>query len=227
MFDKLTFNNEKEKTEFKKYTSLKGIYLYKQVYDILLELSNNTSVKYKELSSIIRYDKNLRDTTYKYLATVEEYLRALLCEKFDVNEEEKNFEKHCGARLKEALFAKTDSSTSNLYLKLKPDFSALMDVCIDKKLINISSSQKKHIKELRNHTMHHNLLLLGNATNGKALLDNFNVLEKQLNDFIEVLPVEYKTGFLSDIKKLNGSSERPFLRKFYLEVDNGKLRICT
>jgi hypothetical protein len=226
MFDKLIFLNENEKTEFEKYTSLKGIYLYKQVYDILLELNCNNSVKYKELSSIIRYDKNLRDTIYKYLATVEEYLRALLCEKYDVNEEEKAFEGH-NTRLKEALFSKTDSSKSNLYLKLKSDFSILMDVCIDKKLIKISPSQKKHIKDLRNHTMHHNLLLLGNAINVKSLHDNFNTLENQLNDFIELLPCEYKKGFLSDIKKLNGHVSRPFLRRFYLEVDNGKLRICT
>ena len=225
MFDKLIFLNEKEKTEFEKYTSLKGIYLYKQVYDILLELSNNNSVKYKELSSIIRYDKNLRDTIYKYLATVEEYLRALLCEKFDVNKEEKAFEKHCAPRLKEALFDKTESSKSNLYLKLKPDFSVLMDVCIYKKLINISPSQKKHIKDLRNHTMHHNLLLLGNAINIKSLYDNFNTLENQLNDFIELLPCEYKKGFLLDIRKLNGSIKRQFLTRFYLEDSNGGICI--
>ena len=39
MFEQLTFTNEKEeqeKQEFKKYLSLKGEYLYKQVYDILL-----------------------------------------------------------------------------------------------------------------------------------------------------------------------------------------------
>ena len=46
MFEQLTFTNEKEKQEFKKYLSLKGKYLYKQVYDILLEKNKG---KYKRI----------------------------------------------------------------------------------------------------------------------------------------------------------------------------------
>ena len=62
MFEKLTFASPKEKEDFEKYKKLKGVYLPKQVYDILLEANGGETVTYAELSSIIRYEKNLRDT---------------------------------------------------------------------------------------------------------------------------------------------------------------------
>ena len=63
---------EKESAEFEKYKALKGEYLYKQVSDILFELDGKP-VSYSDVSSIIRYDKNLRDTLFIYLATFEEW----------------------------------------------------------------------------------------------------------------------------------------------------------
>ena len=58
MFEKLTYASLKEREDFEKYKKLKGIYLHKQVYDILLEANGGETVTYAELSSIIRYDKN-------------------------------------------------------------------------------------------------------------------------------------------------------------------------
>lgn len=84
MFDNLTFNSDAEKTEFAKYIHLKGECLHKQVYDILSE-ANNGSVTYYELSSLIRYDKKLRDKLYIYFATAEEYLKAQLTDRYDAN----------------------------------------------------------------------------------------------------------------------------------------------
>lgn len=84
MFEKLIFKNEYESNEFKKYIQLKGECLHKQIYDILNE-ANNGSVTYYELSSLIRYDKNLRDKLYIYFATAEEYLKAQLTDRYDAN----------------------------------------------------------------------------------------------------------------------------------------------
>ena len=85
MFEDLIFANDFEKQTFKKYLPLKGKFLHKQIYDILKE-ANGGQVTYYELSSVLRYDKNLRDTLYIYLATAEEYLKALLLDKFDSDE---------------------------------------------------------------------------------------------------------------------------------------------
>ena len=62
MFKKLRFKTKREEIEFNKYIKLKGEFLYKQIYDILLE--NKEIIWYEEISSYVRYDKNLRDKLY-------------------------------------------------------------------------------------------------------------------------------------------------------------------
>ena len=229
MFEQLTFTNEKEeqeKQEFKKYLSLKGKYLYKQVYDILLE-KNKGTVSYQELSSVIRYDKNLRDALYIYLATCEEYLRALLLKHYDVAIDCPKFNQHRSNSLMHELKEKNEFSQSNLYFKLNVDFGVLLQICREKGLIDIPSSDFEAIKTLRNHTMHHAMLLFGQAHDFKETLDNFNVLEKQLNALLSLLPKEYQNGFIASIKKLNGTGRKKFLQEFYLEYEDDKLHIKT
>ena len=228
MFDKLIFdkaNEEKERAEFEKYKKLKGVYLHKQVYDILLEANGGENVTYYELSSIIRYDKNLRDKLYIYLATAEEYLRALICEKYDVDESHNTIKGH--DRIENVIFEKIDGDTgkSNLYLKLESDFSALMDVCIAKKLIDIDKVTKQQIKELRNSTMHHSLLLFGKITEFSGLNSYFEALERKINALMQILPEEYRTGFIASIKKINGYKGKQYLTKYYLEVEDGQREI--
>ena len=97
----------------------------------------------------------------------------------------------------------------------------------EKGLIDIPSSDFEAIKTLRNHTMHHALLLFGQARDLKEAYDNFNALEKQLNTLLALLPKEYQNGFISSIKKLNGAGRKKFLQEFYLEYEDDKLHIKT
>lgn len=229
MFDQLTFASPKEKEEFEKYKRLKGVYLHKQVYDILLEANGGGEVTYYELSSLIRYDKNLRDMLYKYLAMAEEYLRALLCDKYDVSKGNAIFKGHCYNSLNQELVEKDDSNshTSYLYFLLEPDFADLMRICIEKNLITLSGPEKKQIKELRNKTMHHSLLLLGKAASLLDLYSYFEAFEEKINALMQILPEKYRAGFVTSIKTINGYPGKQYLTKFYLEENNGKLRICV
>ena len=196
--------------------------MHKQIYDILLQANEGSEVSYYELSSFIRYDKNLRETLYIYLATCEEYLRAIILERYDVKEGTKKFSGHCLNLLKDELISKEDDSNSNLYHLLEPDFSALMDFCNELGLTNINDV--KHIKELRNSTMHHSVILFGHSHNLKEAYENFSVVERQINALKEVLPEEYRAGFLYNINALNGTSEK-YLNRFYLETNDGRIRI--
>lgn len=227
MFDQLTFASPKEKEEFEKYKRLKGVYLHKQVYDILLEANGGGEITYYELSSLIRYDKNLRDMLYKYLAMAEEYLRALLCDKYDVSKGNAIFKGHCYNSLNQELVEKDDSNshTSYLYFLLEPDFADLMRICIEKNLITLSGPEKKQIKELRNKTMHHSLLLLGKAASLSDLYSYFEEFEEKINALMQILPEEYRTGFVTSIKTINGYPGKQYLTKFYLEIQNGKVCI--
>jgi hypothetical protein len=228
MFEKLTFASPKEEADFEKYKKLKGIYLHKQVYDILLEANGGENVTYYELSSIIRYDKNLRDTLYIYLATVEEQLRVLLLDNFDLKPNTPKFKQRPSTQtLCDALVPKQYLESSELYFKLKADFKVLMETCVAKKVVSISYDVMSLVKELRNDVMHHHLLIFGGAHNLKEANDNFAAFERKIEALITLLPIEYARGFQNDITKLNGASHEKYLIKFYLEENNGKLRVCV
>jgi hypothetical protein len=228
MFEKLTFASPREKEDFEKYKKLKGIYLHKQVYDILLEANGGENVTYYELSSIIRYDKNLRDTLYIYLATVEEQLRVLLLDNFDLKPNTPKFKQRPSTQtLCDALVPKQYLESSELYFKLKADFKVLMGTCVAKKVVSISDDVMSLVKELRNDVMHHHLLIFGGAHNLKEANDNFAAFERKIEALMTLLPIEYARGFQNDITKLNGASHEKYLIKFYLEENNGKLRVCV
>ena len=223
MFEKMTFQNQEEKDDFEKYRRLKGDDLYYQIYRILLEKTDR--VRYVTVRAYIRYDKNLRDMLYVYLATLEEYCKAQLLNSFDVRIPKK-YKGHCYKPLLEEIIEK-ESDISTLYYGFEPDFGDLMHICQTKEVYEINVDDQKDIKDLRNKTMHHSLLLFGNAKNEKELYDHFTTLEKQLNAFAAALPQEYRKGFLSDVEKLNRNSihKTKHLSKFCLEVQDG--RICV
>ena len=227
IFEKLTFASPKEKEDFEKYEKLKGVYLHKQVYDILLEANGGENVTYQELSSIIRYDKNLRDTLYIYLATIEEQLRVLLLDNFDLKPNTPKFKQRPSTQtLCEALVPKQDCERSELYFKLQTDFKVLMEACVKKNIISIPDEVMSLVKLLRNDVMHHHLLIFGGAHNLKEAKDNFTSFERKIDALVTLLPTEYVIGFQDSIVKLNGASHEKYLTKFYLEENNGKLRIC-
>ena len=227
MFEKLTFASPKEKEDFEKYKKLKGVYLHKQVYDILLEANGGENVTYYELSSIIRYDKNLRDTLYIYLATIEENLRVLLLDNFDLKPNTPKFKQRPSTQtLCEALAPKQDCESSELYFKLQTDFKVLMETCVEKNIVSISDETMSLVKLLRNDVMHHHLLIFGGAHNLKEAKDNFASFERKIDALITLLPTEYVIGFRDDITKLNGASHEKYLTKYFLKENNGKFRIC-
>lgn len=223
MLEKMIIQNKKEEADFEKYRQLKGDDLYVQIFRILSE--KTPKVKYVTVQAYIRYDKNLRDKLYIYLATLEECCKAQLLHSFDVCAPKK-YQGHCHKELVKNLVPRGDGE-SNLYYGFQPDFGDLMHICGEKEVYKIESSDQKAIKALRNQTMHHAMILFGNAKTEVELLEHFNTLEKQLNALGNALPQEYRNGFLDDIVKLNENSVHgtKHLSKFGLEVQDG--RICV
>lgn len=223
MLEEMIFQSQEEKNNFDKYRQLKGDDLYFQIFRILSE--KTPKVKYVTVRAYILYDKNLRDKLYIYFATLEEYCKARLLHSFDVCAPKK-YQGHCHKELVKNLVPRADGE-SNLYYGFQPDFGDLMHICSEKEVYKIESSDQKAIKTLRNQTMHHALILFGNAKTEVELLEHFNTLEKQLNALVNALPREYRTGFLADIVKLNENSDHgtKHLSKFGLEVQDG--RICV
>lgn len=184
MFEKLRVAKGKETEEFKKYRQLKGTYLHLQVYNLLLEKNGANGVTYRELSSHIRYDKNLRDLLYIYFATLEEWLRAKLLENYDIETPPSNaddYEGHCYNKLSPAIRPKQNKEESLLFIYLRPDFSVLMQICDEKGVTNFTKNTRDKLKDLRNKIMHHSLIMFGNITYCSLLNDYFRCIENRLN----------------------------------------------
>ena len=101
-----------------------------------------------------------------------------------------------------------------------------METCVEKNIVSISDEAMSLVKLLRNDVMHHHLLIFGGAHNLKEAKDNFASFERKIDALITLLPTEYVIGFRDDITKLNGASHEKYLTKYFLEENNGKLRIC-
>lgn len=218
-FDKLIISDY-ERSDFEKYVEIKGVYLHKQIYDVLVTYGLD-SITYYELSSIIRYDKNLRDTLYKYLATFEENLRAKLFEKFDIENQDHNYKGSQGFnKLKKDIRPKRDDAISNLYFCFQLELGQTIDLLEHIKFCNdVILSDFKQIKDLRNHVMHHNVLVLGQAINKEQAENNLQTLKKQVALLRKYLPEEYRKGFQTSIENLNTSSKTDlrYLDKLCLE----------
>lgn len=202
MFDKLIFSNNAD--EFNKYKELKGEYLHKQIYDLLLELNDNHSVNYNDLSSIIRYDKTLRDTLYKYLATFEEWLKALIFKKYDVEDINKIYKNKKDVEiLIQNVIVNNNNISSNLYYCFELELGPIIRFVEKEKMFDKEIIEKFNIiRKLRNKVMHHNLLICGKSKNIGEFNHNKKLLKKEINLLSEVLPEKYQIGFKNTINKL-------------------------
>lgn len=217
-FEKLVLT-ESEQKDFEKYAKIKGVYLHKQVYDVLLSY-NSEQVSYSELSSVIRYDKNLRDKLYIYLATFEESLRTELFSKYDVENKNAVYQFKTGLdELKKAIKRKTNIEFSNLYYCYQLELGRTIELFEHLKICDENTiDELRQIKGLRNSVMHHNVLVLGKAKNKEEAEENLDVLRKQIALLSKYLPHDYQSGFQSDINNLNLDSNtgKPYLDKLCL-----------
>ncbi len=82
---KIVFNNDEERGDALFYIKVKGLYLHVEIYEYLLKENNNQAIAWKQISDELRLDKGLRDTLYIYLATLEEYIRGYISNKYEGN----------------------------------------------------------------------------------------------------------------------------------------------
>ena len=121
-------------------------------------------------------------------------------------------------KLKELNYQESELSEE---VKLNIDFATLLEICIEKKLIDINRASVDILNDLRNHTMHHSMLLFGQAHDLKEAKANFKALERQLNTLLLLLPEDYRAGFNKSIDSLNGRQGKRYLTKFYLGTEDG------
>ncbi len=78
------FNSEEEKEEAEFYIAVKGIVLHTKILKYLdFNFHNGQKISWESVSGQLRQDKLLRDKLYIYLATLEEYIRAYIANKYE------------------------------------------------------------------------------------------------------------------------------------------------
>ena len=130
MFERLIFADELERVEFEKYVKIRGKFVFKQIYDYLLNFDKE-KVDYTD-----RYDKNMRDTLYIYLATFEEYLRTQLFDRYEIKESftTNRKEKNDIKKMAENMYECTDNQSSVLYKMFNLDLGKTISLVTELKM---------------------------------------------------------------------------------------------
>lgn len=90
LFSFIAFKNEQEKEEAEFYLSVKGVELHRRILDYLGCDFEKSKIEWPKIANVLRADKALRDVIYIYLATLEEYMRAFISNKYG-NDLQQNF----------------------------------------------------------------------------------------------------------------------------------------
>lgn len=203
MFEKLTFSSNEDKINFDKYIAIRGKYVFQQVYKFICNITNDECT-YLDLSSCIRYDKTLRDTLYKYLATFEEYLRAQIFNKYEITREFRfsRKEKDYIKKMARHIYESEGKENSELYKKFKLDLGETIELVKEIKMFDEEKCQEfDAIREVRNAVMHHNLLVLGKEQRCNKVEENKRKIIEGIKALANNLPEGYKLNF---IKGING-----------------------
>lgn len=210
MFEKLDFADNHERAEFDKYKKIRSKFVLKQIYDYLLNF-NTEQVKYSDLSTCIRYDKNLRDNLYIYLATFEEYLRTQLFDKYEikegytVNRKEKNYIE----KMARNMFESTGKEYSALYEMFKLDLGTTISLVKELKMFGEKKLEEfEAIRVLRNSVMHHNLIVLGKGKSLDSVAKNKEKMKSGIIALSKNLPDGYGQNFIKIINTLRCDFQR-------------------
>lgn len=200
MFENIKF--ESNQKYFDKYLYLKGEYLHKQIYEVLK--GDIKQVLYSDLSSIIRYDKNLRDKLYIYLSTFEEFLRSEIFRKYDVKSSDFVYRNVKGLKqLLSDVFEKTNHDYSNLYYCYELDLGLTISFIEQTKFYDDNVIKDLFIiRNLRNRVLQHNLLVFSNKRTMKEVMKNKKTLKDEIKVLYNILPNDYKKGLIADINSL-------------------------
>lgn len=197
----IEFKNEKEKEEAEFYISVKGVALHCRVlYFLGFSFSLGEKVEWPKVSKLLRTDKATRDVIYIYLATLEEYIRAFISNKYGNDLQQNFWINGLGERNQikdniehgEELFEVLENTEFGCLIKQVENLPTE-----DKTQLFGDSYCKKNlgaIKELSNAVSHHKFLAsyefkpcIVDGVEGCSLIDNIKNLR-------QLLPRRYRYG---------------------------------
>lgn len=193
-------DEERKKAEF--YLEMKGIAFHKAILDYLCQKENKTiPIEWLDLSKELCSDKALRDVLYKYLATLEEYIRAYISNKYEDAATQQDFWIDSGRDYNRI---KTNINNG------KPLFKTLEEIdfgTLIKQVKNLPEIDRQElfcgvgtgenldaIKELRNAVSHHKFLKSCKFKDCDVDGRNSDSLIANIQNLCQLLPLQYRFG---------------------------------
>lgn len=199
----INFNNEQEKEDAEFYISVKGVALHCRVIDFLgfsFSASAGEKVEWHKVSQLLKTDKATRDVIYIYLATLEEYIRAFISNKYENDLQQKFWINGQGTR--NCIKDNIEHGKELFEVLQNTEFGCLMQQVEklpleDKKQLFGVSYCKKNldaVKELRNAVSHH--VFLASYEFKNCIVDGFEgcSLIDNIKNLRQLLPIRYRYG---------------------------------
>ena len=194
---------EEDKMNFSKYSKIRGRQQYIIIYETLKKIDKNVS--YNDVNAFIKYDKAIKDVLYKYLGTVEESIKTFIFENYDFEDKSKldKEEYRCFKKIPKLCKKQNCEELTELYKRFSLSFGGIIKLLKKYEKDNFNCSSLDKVVELRNKVMHHRLLLFT-----CKFESDVDLIKDWINDLIDNLPGNYKSGILTDlIKKTNATKE--------------------
>lgn len=203
--------NNDDKSTFEKYSKIRGVQQYRIIFEALSKVDSN--VNFADVNSFVILDKAIKDVLFKYLGTLEEYIRndILLRFDFDPEAELKKPEYHYFKGLPKCI-RKTNpvDEITDFYKRFSLNFGDLVSFIKDYDSQNYDTSKLDIIINLRNSVMHHSLLLFD--YNFESTVDE---TLKGINALVEMLPSDYKDGCITKLKVPNKKTQDNIASAYY------------
>lgn len=200
LFNRIDFKDDNERSDALFYIKVKGLYLHLQIFDYLTKGNKDITISWKQIADELRTDKGLRDTLYIYLATLEEYIRAYISNKYENDLKQSFWINGRGTR----------NSIRDNITKGTPLFEVLQDTDlgtliqqvqglpqadIDELFSGVGTNENlQAVKELRNCIGHHKFLKIYKFKSCTIDGCQSNSLENNIKNLRQLLPERYRYG---------------------------------
>lgn len=197
----IKFDSEKEKKEAEFYIDVKGITLHLKVLKFLdFGFRIEDKADWKLVSEKLKQDKLLRDKLYIYLATLEEYIRAYIANKYDDDSNQSFWVNGKGERnsIKDNIKAGND-----IFDVLEEvDFGTLIQqvkMLPKEDITNLFGDKGTNqnldaVRDLRNAVSHHKFMFGHKFLNCKIEDEVSDSLESNIKNLRQLLPGRYRFG---------------------------------
>lgn len=203
--------NSDDKRTFEKYSKIRGVQQYKIIFEALNKVDSN--VKFADVNSFVILDKAIKDVLFKYLGTLEEFIRNDILLRFDFDPEAqiKKPEYHYFKGLPKCIRKSNPADEiTDFYKRFSLNFGDLVSFIKKYDSQTYDTSKLDIIISLRNSVMHHSPLLFD--YNFESTVDE---TLKGTNALVEMLPSDYKDGCIKNLKVPNKKTQDNIASAYY------------